>query len=166
MSPQDDVRRIAIRPGTPSDVPLVLTLIRELAAYEREPEAVLASEADLLRDGFGAAPVFRTLIAELDGAPVGFALFFLAYSTWRGRPTLFLEDLFVRPVARGNGLGRALMRALAKEAVRLGCGRFMWNVLDWNLPSIRFYEGLGAVVLREWLMCRLDGEALLALAGG
>ncbi len=143
----------------------MLSLIRELAAYEREPEAVLATEADLRRDGFGAVPLFRTLIAELDGAPVGFALFFLAYSTWRGRPTLFLEDLFIRPVARGNGLGRALMCALAKEAVRLRCGRFMWNVLDWNLPSIRFYEGLGAVVLREWLICRLDGEALQALAG-
>jgi GNAT superfamily N-acetyltransferase len=95
---------------------------------------------------------------------VGFALFFLAYSTWRGRPTLYLEDLFVRPPARGQGTGRALMRALAAEAVRLHCQRFVWQVLDWNTPSIRFYESLGAEVVREWLTCRLEGESLQALA--
>ncbi len=141
----------------------MLALIQELAAYERAPEAVVATEADLLRDGFGAVPLFRTLIAELEGAAVGFALFFLAYSTWRGQPTLYLEDLFVRPVARGNGVGSALMRALAADAVRLGCARFVWQVLDWNTPSIRFYESLGAEVQREWLTCRLEGEALVAL---
>ncbi len=155
---------IFLRPGTPGDVPLLLALIRDLASYERAPDAVVASEADLLRDGFGAVPVFRTLIAELDGAPVGFALYFLAYSTWRGRPTLYLEDLFVRPLARGNGVGRALMGALAREAVHLGCARFVWQVLDWNTPSIRFYESLGAELQREWLTVRLEGDSLRALA--
>ena len=164
MSAVDGTPQLTLRPGTPADVPLLLALIRELAAYERAPEAAVASEADLLRDGFGAVPLFRTLIAELDGAPVGFALFFLAYSTWRGRPTLYLEDLFVRPLARGNGAGRGLMLALAREAVRLGCARFVWQVLDWNTPSIRFYESLGAEVQREWLTCRLEGEALERLA--
>jgi len=160
----DDSPHVVLRAGTPADVPLLLSLIRELATYERAPDAVVASEADLLRDGFGPVPLFRTLVAELKGAPVGFALYFLAYSTWRGRPTLFLEDLFVRPVARGNGAGRALMRALAREAVELGCGRFVWQVLDWNAPSIRFYESLGAEAQREWLTFRLEGEALSDLA--
>jgi GNAT superfamily N-acetyltransferase len=153
-----------LRPGKPGDVRLLLSLIRELATYERAPEAVVATEEGLLRDGFGEAPLFRTLIAEVEGEPVGFALFFLAYSTWRGRPTLYLEDLFVRPPARGQGTGRALMRALAAEAVRLHCQRFVWQVLDWNTPSIRFYESLGAEVVREWLTCRLEGESLQALA--
>jgi GNAT superfamily N-acetyltransferase len=154
---------LVLRPGTAADVPLVLSLIRELAAYERAPDAVEATEADLLRDGFGAVPLFRTLLAEWDGVPVGFAFYFLAYSTWRGRPTLYLEDLFVRSPARGKGVGRALMHALAREAVRLGCLRFVWQVLDWNAPSLAFYESLGAEVVREWLTCRLEGEALLAL---
>ncbi len=155
---------IVLRPGTPSDVPLLLALIGELASYERAPDAVVASEADLLRDGFGAVPLFRTLIAELDGTPVAFALYFLAYSTWRGRPTLYLEDLFVRPAARGNGVGRALMGALARQAIQLGCARFVWQVLDWNTPSIRFYESLGAEVQREWLTVRLEGDSLRRLA--
>jgi GNAT superfamily N-acetyltransferase len=156
---------IVLRPGTRADVPLVLDLIRELAAYERAPDAVVATEEMLVRDGFGPVPLFRTLIAELDAAPVGFAFFFLTYSTWRGQPTLFLEDLFVRPPARGHGVGKAMMRALAAEAIRLGCGRFVWQVLDWNTPSIAFYESLGAEVVREWLTCRLEGNALQALAG-
>jgi GNAT superfamily N-acetyltransferase len=164
LSSTTKTKPLILRPGTAGDVPLVLSLIRELATYERAPDAVVASESDLLRDGFGAVPLFRTLIAEVDGVPVGFALFFLAYSTWRGRPTLFLEDLFVRPPARSKGVGRALMRALAAEAVRTGCARFVWQVLDWNMPSIHFYESLGAEVVREWLTCRVDGEALQALA--
>jgi GNAT superfamily N-acetyltransferase len=164
LSSSEKTPRLSFRPGTAADVPLLLSLIRELATYERAPDAVLASESDLLRDGFGTRPLFHTLIAEVDGAPVGFALFFLAYSTWRGRPTLFLEDLFVRPPARGNGVGRRLMQELAKEAVRLGCARFVWQVLDWNTPSLRFYESLGAEVVREWLTCRLEGESLRALA--
>jgi GNAT superfamily N-acetyltransferase len=164
MSAPEKPTALHLRPGSVADVPLILSLIRELATYERAPDAVVATEADLVRDGFGKVPLFRTLIAEVDGAPVGFALFFLAYSTWRGQPTLFLEDLFVRPAARKKGVGRALMLHLAREAVRLGCGRFVWQVLDWNTPSVRFYESLGADVVKEWLTCRLEGEALTALA--
>jgi GNAT superfamily N-acetyltransferase len=156
--------RITLRPGSRHDVPLLLALIHELAAYERAPHAVVATEKDLLRDGFGEAPLFRTLIAELDGTPVGFAFYFLAYSTWKGQPTLYLEDLFVRPAARGHGAGKALMRELAREAARLGCARFVWQVLDWNEPALRFYESIGAQVVHEWLTCRLEGEALRTLA--
>jgi len=104
-------------------------------------------------------------IAEWSGEPVGFAFWFLAYSTWRGQPTLYLEDLFVRPEARGRGIGKEMMRHLAGTALDLGCGRFVWQVLDWNTPSIEFYESLGGQVVREWLTCRIDGDALQALAG-
>jgi GNAT superfamily N-acetyltransferase len=166
VSSKPPPQRITLRPGGRSDVPLVLALIHELATYERAPDAVVTTEEDLVRDGFGEAPLFRTLIAELDGQPVGFAFYFLAYSTWRGQPTLYLEDLFVRPAARGHGAGKALMQELAREAARLGCARFVWQVLDWNEPALRFYESIGAEVVREWLTCRLEGEALRALARG
>lgn len=155
---------LALRPATSADVPLILAFIRELAEYEREPDAVEATEEALLRDGFGPRPLFEVTIAEWSGEPVGFALWFLAYSTWKARPTLYLEDLFVRPAARGRGAGMALMQHLARIAVERGCGRFVWQVLDWNAPSIAFYESLGAKVLREWLTCRVDGAALEALA--
>jgi GNAT superfamily N-acetyltransferase len=154
-----------LRPATRADVPLILALIRELATYERDPDAVVATEEALLRDGFGERPLFRVTIAEWSGEPVGFAFWFLAYSTWRGQPTLYLEDLFVRPEARGRGIGKEMMRHLAGTALDLGCGRFVWQVLDWNTPSIEFYESLGAQVVREWLTCRVDGDALQALAG-
>ena len=162
---------LVIRKATASDVPRILTLIRELADYEKEPHQVIATEADLLRDGFGeGAPAFQVLLVEDDaqpGAPaIGFALYFFTYSTWNGRRVLFLEDLFVEPAHRGHGAGIALMRALAREAVRAECMRFVWNVLDWNEPSIVFYERLGAKVMREWLTVRLEGDALAALAGG
>ncbi len=153
-----------LRPATRADVPLILALIRELATYERDPDAVVATEEALLRDGFGERPLFQVTIAEWSAEPVGFAFWFLAYSTWRGQPTLYLEDLFVRPEARGRGIGKEMMRYLARTAVEEGCGRFVWQVLDWNTPSIEFYESLGATVVREWLTCRLDGEALRALA--
>ncbi len=156
---------LSLRPATRADVPLILSLIRELATYERAPEAVVATEEALARDGFGERPLFQVTIAEWSGEPVGFALWFFAYSTWRGQPTLFLEDLFVRPAARGRGIGKEMMRFLARTAVESNCGRFVWQVLDWNTPSIEFYESLGAEVVREWLTCRLDGEALRALAG-
>lgn len=156
---------LSLRPATRADVPLILSLIRELATYERAPEAVVATEEALARDGFGERPLFQVTIAEWSGEPVGFALWFFAYSTWRGQPTLFLEDLFVRPTARGRGIGKEMMRFLARTAVESNCGRFVWQVLDWNTPSIEFYESLGAEVVREWLTCRLDGEALRALAG-
>ena len=156
---------LTLRPATAADVPLVLTLIRELAAYEREPDAVVATEEALLRDGFGARPLFEVTVAEWSGEAVGFALWFLTYSTWRGQPTLYLEDLFVRPSARGRGIGKAFMRHLARVAVDRGCGRFVWQVLDWNAPSIAFYESLGARIHREWLTCRLEGAPLATVAG-
>ena len=155
---------LVLREAKADDVATILRLIRALAAYEREPDAVDATEADLLRDGFGPAPRFQVILAEWGGAPVGMAFYFFAYSTWRGRAVLYLEDLFVEPEHRGKGIGVALMQALAKRAVAEKCPRFVWQVLDWNAPSIAFYEGLGAQVRREWLTVRLEGEALLRFA--
>lgn len=155
-----------IRRAVPADAPEILALVRELAAYEREPDAVVATEADYARDGFGQAPAFQVLLATWGGEVIGLAFFFFTYSTWLGRRTLYLEDLFVRPAHRGRGAGLALMRALAREALARGCKRFVWQVLDWNEPSIAFYEKLGARVLREWLTVRLEGPALEALARG
>lgn len=155
---------LATRPAALDDVPLLVTLIRELAAYERAPESALATEADLRRDGFGPSPAFRALIAEDDGVPVGFALYFFSYSTWRGRPCLYLEDLFVRETHRGRGAGLALMRALAVQALERQCPRLVWQVLDWNQPAIDFYERLGARIAREWLTVRLEDDALARLA--
>jgi GNAT superfamily N-acetyltransferase len=153
------------RAATAADVPLILELIRELAIYEKEPHAVLATEADLLRDGFGPEPRFRVLFAEDEGgAAMGFALYFYTYSTWLGGACLHLEDLFVRPEDRRRGAGIALMQALAREATDKGLKRLVWQVLDWNEPSIAFYEKLGAKVMRDWLPVRLEGEALAALA--
>lgn len=157
---------VTLRPAEPADVPLILAFIRELAEYEREPEAAVATEADLLRDGFGDRPRFHVVIAEHDGAPAGFAFYFFTYSTWRGRPCLYLEDLFVRPAFRRRGVGLALLRELAAIATRERCDRFVWQVLDWNAPAIAFYESLGARPLREWITMRLEGEAIAALAGG
>jgi GNAT superfamily N-acetyltransferase len=160
-----DAPVLHLRPATRADVPLILSLIRELATYERDPDSVVATEEGLLRDGFGERPLFQATIAEWSGTPVGFAFWFFAYSTWRGQPTLYLEDLFVRPDARGRGIGKEMMRYLARTALDTGCGRFVWQVLDWNEPSIRFYESLGGKIVKEWLTVRLDGEALQALAG-
>lgn len=156
---------LSLRPATRADVPLILSLVRELATYERAPEAVVATEEALARDGFGERPLFQVTIAEWSGEPVGFALWFFAYSTWRGQPTLYLEDLFVRPDSRGRGIGKEMMRFLARTAVESNCGRFVWQVLDWNTPSIEFYQSLGTEVVREWLTCRLEGEPLRVLAG-
>ncbi len=153
-----------IRPATPADVSLILRFIRELAEYEREAEAVLATEADLLRDGFGAVPRFRCVIAELDEVAVGFALFFTSYSTWRGHHGIRLEDLYVTPVARGRGVGRALLEHLATIALEEGCPRLEWDVLAWNEPAIGFYERVGARVLTEWRIMRVADEALRVLA--
>jgi GNAT superfamily N-acetyltransferase len=158
---------LVIRRAEAPDVSEILALIRALAVYEKEPEAVVATEADLLRDGFGAGPpAFQVLLATWDGAPIGFAFYFFTYSTWLGRRCLYLEDLFVRPEHRGKGAGLALMEALAKEAVAHDCLRFVWQVLDWNEPAIGFYESLGAKVVREWLTVRLEGDALPRLARG
>jgi len=135
---------LTIRPATPADVPLILEFIRELANYEREPQAAVATAADLLRDGFGPEPKFRVDIAEWSGEPAGFALYFWNYSTWQGKPGLYLEDLFVRPRFRGKGIGKALLVHLARVAVKNNCGRLVWQVLDWNTPAIEFYKSLGA----------------------
>ena len=156
---------IAIRHATPN-VSVILSLIVDLATYEREPDAVVATEADLLRDGFGPSPAFEVLLAERDGEAIGFAFYFFTYSTWRGRQCLYLEDIFVRPADRGYGAGLALMRALAQKALERGCARFVWQVLDWNEPAIAFYEKLGASIQREWLTVRMEGEALARLARG
>lgn len=155
---------VTLRPASRDDVPLILALIRELAEYEREPDAVQTDEAMLATNLFGDAPGAEVVIADVDGQPAGFALFFHNFSTWLGRRGLYLEDLFVRPEYRGRGVGQVLMTYLAKLAVERGCGRFEWSVLDWNTPAIEFYRRLGAVGMDEWTVQRLHGTALLALA--
>lgn len=157
---------VHLRPAVASDVPTILGFIRELAGYERLEHQVVASEALLHEHLFGARPAAEVVIAELDGRPVGFALFFQNFSTFLGRPGLFLEDLYVQPEARGHGIGKALVAHLAKLAVARGAGRFDWNVLDWNEPAIGFYKRLGADVLPDWRTCRLTGDALQQLAAG
>ena len=152
-----------IRPAVPDDVPELLRLVRELAEYEREPDAVVATEADL----FGGLFVDRTCSAHValqHDEVVGFALWYPTFSTWTGRPGLWLEDLFVRPAARGTGLGRDLLTALARVCGERGYARFEWWVLDWNAPAIGFYRALGAVPQDEWTTYRLDGAALRGLA--
>jgi len=144
----------------------MLELIHDLATYEREPHAAIATEEDLLRDGFGERPLFQCLIAELDGMPAGFAFFFFNYSTWRGRPGIHLEDLFVRPQFRGKGIGKALLIKVAEVAVANQCARFQWDVLDWNQTAIDFYHSLGAKFMSEWRIMRVSGKALTALAAG
>jgi len=157
-----------IRPAAPADVPQILAFIRDLAAYEREPDAVHATEADLLRDGFGPTPRFYCLIAELQQAchyvPAGFALYFYNYSTWRGHHGIHIEDLFVRPEHRGKGIGKLLLTHIAAIAVEQGCHRLQWDVLEWNAPAIGFYEQLGAKMMTEWRTMRVNHEALPALA--
>ena len=155
---------MTIRPATPADVPTILAFIRELALYEREPDAVLATESDLLRDGFGPTPRFWALIAEHEGKAAGFALYFTSYSTWRGHHGIRLEDLYVTPTLRGQGIGKALLARLAQIAIEQGCPRLEWDVLDWNAPAIAVYERLGASILTEWRIMRLQGEALQTLA--
>jgi GNAT superfamily N-acetyltransferase len=153
-----------IRPATPADVPTILGFIRELAIYEREPDAVLATEADLLRDGWGSTPRFTALIADYEGVAAGFALYFTSYSTWRGHHGIRLEDLYVTPALRGKGIGKGLLRKLAQIAVEQGCPRLEWDVLEWNAPAIAVYESIGANILTEWRIMRLADDALKALA--
>src|SRR5258708_33096181 len=156
---------LTIRNATASDVPLILRFIRGLAEYEREPNAVVATEADLLRDGFGPEPKYRSLIAEWDNVPAGFAFFCHNYSTWRGRAGLYLEDLFVLPEMRGKGIGKALLQRVAQIAVDENYYGVRWMVLEWNEPAIKLYDSLGAKVLGEWETMLLTGSALSKLAG-
>ena len=152
-----------IRPATPADLDTIARLIHALAEYERLANHVTLDEAQLREHLFGPRPYAEVLLAEEAGVTVGYALFFHNYSTFRGQPGIYLEDLFVRPEHRGKGHGKALLAALAKFAVERGCGRLEWNVLDWNEPAIQFYRSLGAVPLTDWTAYRLTGEALHAL---
>lgn len=156
---------IAIRPATRSDLPRILAFIRELAVYEHLEHEVVASETEVGAALFGPRPYAEVVFACLDGTPVGFALFFHNFSTFLGRAGIYLEDLYVRPEARGLGVGKRLLAWLARTALERGCARLDWAVLDWNEPSIGFYRSLGAVALDEWTTYRLAGEALERLAG-
>ena len=162
MSSAPDPPRIAA--ATPADVPLILALIRELADYERMSDHVVATEADVERALFGERPCAEAVIARVGDEVVGFALFFQSFSTFVGRPGLYLEDLYVRPAHRGRGIGRGLLAHLARLAVERRCGRFEWSVLDWNELAISSYRRAGAVPMDEWTVYRLTGEPLRALA--
>ena len=156
-----------LRPAEPADLDTIIELIHALAEYEREPEAVKLDREVLRGHLFGPRPHAEVLIAETDdGMSAGFALFFHNFSTWEGRPGIYLEDLFVRPGYRGHGYGKTLLVELARIAVERGCGRLEWSVLDWNEPSIAFYKALGAVSMDEWTTFRVAGPALGTLAGG
>jgi GNAT superfamily N-acetyltransferase len=155
---------VNIRPATPADVGTILGFIRELATYEREPDAVVATEAALLRDGWGQPPRYTALIAEYDNVAAGFALYFTTYSTWRGHHGIRLEDIYVTPTLRGHGIGKALLARLARIAIQEGCPRLEWDVLNWNEPAIAFYEGFGAKRLTDWSIMRLADQPLNALA--
>jgi GNAT superfamily N-acetyltransferase len=156
--------RTEIRPAAVNDVPLILSFIRELAAYEKLAHEVSATEDDLRACLFGERPIVEAVIASLDGEPVGYALFFPNFSTFLGKPGLYLEDLYVRPAARGQGVGRALLEHCARVAVDRGWGRMEWTVLDWNEPSIAFYKKLGAEPLADWTVFRVTGKSLEKLA--
>ena len=164
VTPYNDLMATTIRPATRADVGTILTFIRALAAYEREPDAVSATEEDLLRHGFGDRPYYECLIAEEDAVAAGFALYFFDYSTWLGRPGLYLEDLFVHPEFRGQGIGKALLERVAAIALEKGCARLKWEVLDWNTPAIDFYTAMGAEFMDTWRNVRLSGDALQRLA--
>jgi GNAT superfamily N-acetyltransferase len=156
---------LSIRPATPTDLPLIAQFIRDLAGYEKLAHEVRFDETKLGEKLFGPRPYAEVVIGELDGEPQGFALFFHNFSTFEGRPGLYLEDLFVRPAARGSGLGKALLAHLAQLCVTRDCARLEWSVLDWNTPAIGFYQSLGAKLMDEWTVMRVDGSALSALAG-
>ena len=153
-----------IRPARAQDVPIILQLIRDLATYERAPNEVIATEEQLVNVLFGERPVAEVLLAFEKEAPVGFALYFYNFSTWLGRPGLYLEDLFVKPEKRGKGYGRALLVELARIACDRGCGRMEWAVLNWNEPAIKFDRSLGAQPMHEWTVFRLTREEIAELA--
>lgn len=156
--------KAGLRPATEADTPALVGLIRELAVFERLEHLVVVTPETLATHLFGPRPVAEAVVAELDGALVAFALFFTNFSTFLGRPGLYLEDLYVQPAHRGSGLGKALLQHLGALAVQRGCGRFEWSVLDWNADAIRFYEAMGATVMPDWRICRVAGDALQAFA--
>lgn len=155
---------LTLRDAAPADVPLVLRLIRALAAYEKLLHEVQATEADVRRLLFGDTPRASALVAEWEGEPVGFALWYYSVSTFLGRPSLYIEDVYVDPAQRNRGIGRAIFAELARRAVAEGCGRMEWSVLDWNAPSIAFYRSIGARPREGWTLQQLTGPALAALA--
>ena len=155
---------IRITPATPADVPVILAFIRELAEYEKLLDRVTATERLLHETLFGARRYAEVLVARLDGKPVGYALFFHNYSTFLARPGIYLEDVYVQPAVRGRGVGKALLREVARVALERDCGRLEWSVLDWNKPSIDFYRSLGAAPMDEWTTYRMDEAAIAALA--
>jgi GNAT superfamily N-acetyltransferase len=165
MTDRRDRIPVTIRTATEADTALVLSFVRDLARYERLEQRVVATEDDLRRWLFGDRPCAEVLIASEGGEPAGFALFFPNFSTFLGRPGIYLEDLFVREASRGRGIGRQLLERLAQIAVERGWGRVEWAVLDWNRSAIGFYERLGATLLDDWRICRLTGDALARLAG-
>ena len=154
-----------IRAAQPADTPEILRLIRELARYEKLEHLVAGTDEALRRSLFGDRPAAEALVAQVDGRTVGFALFFTTFSTFLCKPGLYLEDLFVEPAHRGSGIGKALLRELARLANERGCGRLEWRVLDWNEPSIRFYESLGAALQKEWILVRMTEPQFRSLAG-
>jgi GNAT superfamily N-acetyltransferase len=156
---------LTLRPAVVADAALIYQFVRDLAEYEKLLDDVQATQADIAAALFGDRPRAFCDIAELDGAPVGFALWFYNFSTFKGRHGIYLEDLFVRPEARGAGAGKALLANLARRCVDEGLGRLEWAVLDWNAPSIAFYDSLGASALDDWIIRRLDGAALVKMAG-
>ena len=164
MSPSRPDQNITVRRGQREDVPLILRFIRELAEYERLAHEVVATEEVLAETLFGERTTAFPLIASLNDEPVGWALYFYNFSTFHGRPGLYLEDLYVTPAARGQGVGRVLLATLARIAVQEQCRRVEWAVLDWNAPSIAFYKSLGAVAMDEWTVFRLTGEAMERMA--
>lgn len=157
---------VTIRPAVEDDAPTIVDLVRQLAVYERLEAFAQATPDDFRRHLFGTERAAEAIIAEADGRPVGFALFFSTFSTFRGRPGLYLEDVFVTPDHRGRGIGKALLSAVARRAVDRGCARLEWAVLDWNAPAIEFYHAAGARPLDEWTTFRIDDEALRQLASG
>jgi GNAT superfamily N-acetyltransferase len=156
---------LTIRPAAPGDAATVLRFTKELAEFEREPDAVVSTEAMMHEALFGAKPMVEALIAEVDGAAVGFAVFYHTFSTWTGRRGIWLDDLYVTPDSRGSGAGKALLKELAGICLDRDCARFEWWVLDWNEPAIGFYRAINALAMDEWTTQRVDGAALVTLAG-
>lgn len=158
--------QLNIRPATEQDIDLILHFVRELAIYEKAEHEVKATSDHVRRTLFCANPAVFGLICEVDGKPVGFAVYFFNYSTWQGQHGLYLEDLYITPDSRGHGAGKALLQHLAQIALEKDCGRFEWSCLDWNTPSIKFYDSLGALPQTEWIRYRMTGDALQAMARG